>query len=123
MPRVARCAAIVVFSFASPAAAGIPRGVTLSADEQIADDRTGQIIARGNAEIAVGNQSISGRADVIELRPGANEVLLKGRAVLTVGRRHYESDTVACSLDFIRCTTQGADQPAPLPTGSAATSP
>jgi len=123
MLRVTPCTALLVLAFVCPAAAGIPRGVSLSADEQIADDKTGEIIARGNAEIAVVNTSINGRADVIQLRPQANEVVLKGRAVLTVGHRRYESDTVACSLDFMRCAAEAADQPEPLATGSAATMP
>jgi hypothetical protein len=113
------CAAL-----STAAVAGIPRGVSLSGDEQFADDATGITIARGNAEIAVGQGAIAGRADVIELRPGLNEILLKGRAGLTVGRRRYEGDTVSCTLDFVRCTAVEADQDLPaLPTDAAATMP
>lgn len=107
-----------------PALAGIPKGVAVSGDEQFADDTTGVTIARGNAEISDGLGRIAGRADVIELRPGLNEILLKGRAGLTVGRRRYEGDTVSCTLDFMRCTAVEADQDLPpLSTGAAATRP
>ncbi len=121
-------AAIIVAS--TPADAGMPRGAVLSADEQTGDDTTGTTIARGNAVITIPEYAISGNADVIEVWPKRNEILLKGRANLTVGRRHYASDTVLCTLDFDRCSSTAADaadpQPAALlsePPVTAATTP
>jgi lipopolysaccharide export system protein LptA len=104
--------------------AGIPRGVMLSADEQSADETTGVTIARGNAELTVEKQPIRARADVIELRPKSNEILLKGRADLSVGSDRYRSDTVTCTLDFSRCLAVEPDQDLPdTPGGAAATLP
>ena len=75
------------------------------ADEQTGDDTTGITIARGHALLIAPTYAIRGEADVIEVRPEANEVLFKGRAVISVGRQIYRSDTVACTLDFSRCTS------------------
>lgn len=123
MARIILIAALLASS-ATVAVAGIPRGMTLLADEQIADEATGITIARGNAEIASENRAIVGRADEIALNPAANEIVLKGRAMLTVGRKRYESDAVTCSLDFVRCTPLSGDQaPGTLTGGAAATMP
>ena len=105
------------------ALAGVPRGVTISADEQTGDDVTGVTIARGNAELTVEKQPIHAKADVIELRPKSNEILLKGRADLTVGAERFQSDTVTCTLDFTRCLAVEPDQELPDTPGGAATSP
>ena len=111
----------------APAHAGIPRGLTLMADEQDADAATGITIARGNAEIAVENKSIRGRADQIELNPVSNQIQFTGRAALTIGRQHYESDAVTCTLDFDKCSNSApAAQPLPAPAttdGTAAITP
>ena len=96
-----------------PASAGIPRGLILAADEQIGDEETGTTIARGHAELTVGAYSIVGRADTIELRPKINEVLLKGSADIRIGKRHYQSATISCTLDFERCIAVDEDQPLP----------
>ncbi|MEQ1651284.1 MAG: hypothetical protein ABL897_02220 [Hyphomicrobium sp.] len=88
--------------------AGMPRGAMLIADEQDADPATGTTIARGNAEITVEKSRIFGRADVIEVRPAANEIKLKGRAFISVGDEHYQSDAVTCTLDFNTCTNADA---------------
>jgi hypothetical protein len=108
-----------------PADAGVPRDLMLSADEQVADEKTGVTIARGNAELSVASHRIRGTADVIEVRPKLNEILFKGRANITVKAATYVSDTVACTLDFTRCTTIADDQDLPpLPASiSAATTP
>ncbi len=65
------------------------------------------------------------RDDVIEVRPKLNEILFKGRANLSVKASTYVSDTVACTLDFTRCTAIAGDQDLPpLPASvSAATTP
>ncbi|MBX9682903.1 MAG: hypothetical protein K2X41_03860 [Hyphomicrobium sp.] len=106
-------AAMIVASI--NAHAGMPRGAVLSADEQNGDETTGSTIARGNAEIMVPDYAINGKADVIELWPKRNEILLKGRADLTVGRHHYASDTLVCTLDFDRCTSPTASAADPQP--------
>ncbi len=108
-----------------PAHSGVPRDVMLSADEQIADEKTGITIARGNAELTVASHRIRGTADVIEVRPKLNEILFKGRANISVKAQSYVSDTVACTLDFTRCTPVAGDQDLPpLPASvSAATTP
>ena len=106
------------------AEAGIPRGAVMTADEQAGDETTGVTIARGNAELTIENLAIRARADVIELRPKSNEILLKGRADLSVGAKRYQSDTVTCTLDFTRCLAVEPDQELPdAPGGAAVTSP
>lgn len=100
-------------AFACAASAGVPRGVRLIADEQIADETTGTTIARGRAEISVEKSNIRGSAAVIEVRPKIDEVLLKGGAEITIGRAHYKSETLSCTLDFRRCIAVDADQPLP----------
>lgn len=102
---------------ASPASAGIPRGLMLIGDEQAGDETTGVTIARGHAELVVEKQPIHATADVIELHPKTNEILFKGRASLNVGQRKYQSDTVTCTLDFSRCATVETDQELPLTPG------
>lgn len=111
---------VALLAFTALAEAGIPRGVVLTADEQVGDDTTGITIARGNAELVIERQSIRGTADVIELHPASNEILLKGRAVLSVGREIYRSDTVSCTLDFSHCLAISPDQPLPEKPGVAA---
>jgi lipopolysaccharide export system protein LptA len=96
----------------------------LTADEQSGDETSGVTIARGNAELTVEQRPIRARADVIELRPKSNEILLKGRADLLVGTARYQSDTVTCTLDFSRCLAVEPDQDLPdVPGGAATTSP
>lgn len=114
---------ILVALIAVPALAeaGVPRNMMLSADEQLADENTGVTIARGNAEVTVGTHRIHGTADVIEVRPKINEILFKGRAKLSVGAANYDSDTVACTLDFTHCATVSDEQDLPpLPQSAAA---
>ena len=101
----------------APAAAGIPRGLMLIGDEQVGDEATGVTIARGHAELVVEKQPIHATADVIELHPKTNEILLKGRALLSVGQRKYQSDTVTCTLDFSHCASVETDQELPLTPG------
>lgn len=125
MSRLVLSAALALAGFAAVtgvAQAGIPRGVMLSADEQTADETTGVTIARGNAELTVEKQPIRARADVIELRPKSNEILLKGRADVSVGSEHYMSDTVTCTLDFSRCLAVEPDQDLPDSPGGSVTS-
>ena len=98
---------------AASAVAGIPRGLMLIGDEQTGDETSGVTIARGHAEVSVEKQPIKGTADVIELRPKTNEILLKGRANLVVGQQKFASDTVTCTLDFSRCAGVDYDQPLP----------
>ena len=98
---------------AASAVAGIPRGLMLIGDEQTGDETSGVTIARGHAEVSVEKQPIKGTADVIELRPKTNEILLKGRANLVVGQKKFASDTVTCTLDFSRCAGVDYDQPLP----------
>ena len=122
---VLRKTSIALASFVAlsgAALAGVPRGVTISADEQTGDDVTGVTIARGNAELTVEKQPIHAKADVIELRPKSNEILLKGRADLSVGSKRYLSDTVTCTLDFTRCLSVEPDQELPDSPGGAAES-
>jgi hypothetical protein len=103
----------------SALAARLPRDVALAADEQLGDETTGITIARGHALLIAPAYAIRGEADVIEVRPDANEVLFKGRAVLSVGRQNYQSETLACTLDFSRCApgvvpdSQRSPQPEP----------
>lgn len=108
---------LAVAASASPACAGIPRGLMLIGDEQAGDETTGVTIARGHAELLVEKQPIHATADVIELHPKTNEILFKGRASLSVGPRTYQSDTVTCTLDFSRCATVETDQELPLTPG------
>ena len=108
---------LAVAAVASPAAAGIPRGLMLIGDEQMGDEATGVTIARGHAELVVEKQPIHATADVIELHPKTNEILLKGRALLSVGQRKYQSDTVTCTLDFSQCASVETDQELPLTPG------
>ncbi len=105
----------LVFAMIATASAhgGIPRGLTLMGDEQTGDETTGLTIARGRAEVIVEKQPIRGTADVIELRPKSNEILLKGRVNLAVGKDHFVGDTVTCTLDFSRCAAVDYDQPLP----------
>ena len=122
--RYAIAGLFVGLAAVAPAHAGLPRGAVLTADEQDADPETGVTIARGNAEIRFDKQPISGRADSIELNPASNQILFKGRAVLNVGREHYESDAVTCGLDFSKCTSGASPavvQPLPpVPSADAA---
>jgi lipopolysaccharide export system protein LptA len=72
----------------------------------------------------VEKRPIHARADVIELRPKSNEILLKGRADLVVGNTRYQSDTVTCTLDFAHCLGVEPDQDLPdAPGGKATISP
>lgn len=122
--RATGVAAAFALSLAPMAFAGVPRGVMISADEQSGDDVSGVTIARGNAELTVEKHPIHARADVIELRPKTNEILLKGRADVLVGNIRYKSDTVTCTLDFTRCLGVEPDQDLPdAPGGAAVTSP
>ncbi len=106
---------IVSLLLASTAiAARLPRDGALAADEQSGDETTGITIATGHALLIAPTYAIRGEADVIEVRPEANEVLFKGRAVLSVGRQIYRSDTVACTLDFSRCTSGVASESQPV---------
>jgi hypothetical protein len=93
--------------------AGVPRGLILAADEQVADEGTGTIIARGHAELSVEKYAIRGRADTIEVRPAIDEVLLKGSATVSVGGKQYRSETLSCTLNFARCVAVDANQPLP----------
>lgn len=104
---------LLALALQSTARAGIPRGLVLAADEQIADEATGTTIARGHAELTVEKHAIRGRADTIEVRPAINEVLLKGKATLAVGARTYASETLSCTLDFLRCVAVDDSQPLP----------
>ena len=84
--------------------AGVPRGLTLAADEQIADETTGETIARGNAELNVEKYLIRGTADSNRSAPKIDEIL-----VCRPGRRHsrqgdLSSDKVSCTLNFARCS-------------------
>ncbi len=100
---------------ASSAEAGVPRGLVLAADEQIADEATGTTVARGNAELTILQRAILGRADTIEVSPPRNEIIFKGGAVLAVGRARYQSETVSCTLDFSRCAPVNTDASAAQP--------
>lgn len=111
--RLALLAVAAAGLTASLAHAGLPRGVKLVADDQIADEATGTTIANGRAELSVERQNIHGRADSIEVRPGIDEVLFKGSAEITSGRAVYRGDTISCTLDFRRCVPVTADQPLP----------
>ncbi len=123
MFRVAFSAVAFAALLAAPSYAGVPRDLQLAADEQAADETTGVTIARGNAELSVRSHRIHGTADVIEVRPKLNEILFKGRANVSVDGTLYVSDTVSCSLDFIRCSTVSDDQDLPpLPSATAAVS-
>ncbi|MCB1484460.1 MAG: hypothetical protein KDJ17_06165 [Hyphomicrobiaceae bacterium] len=97
----------------TPVLAGLPRGVVLIADEQIADEKTGTTVARGHAEIISDKYRIRGNADAIEIRPAINEILFKGSVQLTAGKRRYSSETLSCTLDFSRCVSVDTDQPLP----------
>lgn len=119
--RVMLFAVEISFLASAAARAGVPRDMILAANEQTADDKTGVTIARGNAEIVAAAHRIRGTADVIEVRPKINEILFKGRVMLTVGTRSYSSDTVICTLDFIACSAITDDQE--LPSMSAVTRP
>jgi hypothetical protein len=121
MRRVLGPAALVLPLLFVPGAveAGVPRGLMLLADEQSGDETTGVTIARGNAELIVEKRPIRGKADVIELHPKSNEVLLKGRATLAVGNDRYSNDMVICTLDFSHCTGVEPDQPLPDVAGGA----
>jgi hypothetical protein len=115
------CGTLALLAMVPGAHAGIPRGVILIADEQDGDAATGITIARGNAELSVEKRAIHGRADVIELNPVRNEIQFKGRANLTVGRAHYDSDAVTCTLDFDKCANASTDaQVLPVPTATSA---
>lgn len=116
MRRIGLClvmALIAVGSGSFMSVAGVPLGLSLAADEQIADETSGETIARGNAELNVEKHMIRGTADTIEVRPKIDEVLFVGRAVVKVGRETYQSDKVSCTLNFARCAAVNADQPLP----------
>jgi hypothetical protein len=102
-----------VFICPATARAGVPKGLTLAADEQIADETTGETVARGNAELNVERHRIRGTADSIEVRPKIDEVLFVGGAVVQVGKDTYRSDKVSCTLNFSRCAAVDAAQPLP----------
>ncbi len=104
--RRAALALCMLAATTATAVAKLPRGAILSANEQTGDETSGSTIARGNAEIAIPDFQISGRADVIELWPKRNQILLKGRAIVNVGAERFESDTVVCTLDFDRCAAE-----------------
>jgi hypothetical protein len=119
--NIAVCGTIALLTMLPAAHAGIPRGVILIADEQDADASTGITIARGNAELTVEKRAIHGSADVIELNPVRNAIQFSGHANLTVGRAHYDSDAVTCTLDFDKCTTAAAEpQAVPVPPAASA---
>ena len=116
MRRIDQCIVLALFALGSGSfvsLAGVPSGLTLAADEQIADETSGETIARGNAELNVEKHLIRGTADTIEVRPKIDEVLFVGRAVVKIGRETYQSDKVSCTLNFARCTAVSADQPLP----------
>ena len=116
MRRIDQCIVLALFAIGGHSVvslAGVPSGLTLAADEQIADETTGETIARGNAELNVEKHLIRGTADTIEVRPKIDEVLFVGRAVVKVGRETYQSDKVSCTLNFARCAAVNADQPLP----------
>jgi hypothetical protein len=116
MRRFRNCIGLALLALGSSSlicAAGVPQGLSLAADEQIADEVSGETIARGNAELNVEKYRIRGTADAIEVRPKIDEVLFSGRAVVKVGRETYRSDKVSCTLDFARCAAVNADQPLP----------
>ena len=117
-------AGLAIIAPVTNAVAGVPRGVMLVANEQIADMTTGTTLARGDAEITVAGRPISGKADQIEVRPNLNEILFTGSARVIVGSDHYESEVVSCTLDFSRCgpTNAGASahQPPTQTTSTAA---
>lgn len=119
-------AAFAAFGLATvPVVAGMPRGVTIAADEQLADETTGVTIARGNAVLMIDHLAIKGTATAIEVRPKINEVLLRGSAEIRVGRNVYRADLVSCTLDFERCAVVDETQPLPASAlgAEAATSP
>jgi LptA/(LptD N-terminal domain) LPS transport protein len=120
---IAGLSVIAVLAGVPLAQAGIPRGAILIADEQDADPETGVTIARGNAEIKFDKQPIAGHADSIELNPASNQIVFKGRAVLSVGRDHFESETVTCGLDFSKCTVGTAAVVQALPVSAPVSSP
>ncbi len=109
--QLAVLAVAVAGSGAHMSVAGVPRGLSLAADEQFADEVSGETIARGNAELNVEKYQIRGTADQIEVRPKIDEVLFVGRAIVKVGRETYRSDKISCTLNFARCTAVSADQP------------
>ena len=116
MRRIIQSTVLVFVSLISCAhmiVAGVPRGLTLMADEQIADETTGETIARGNAELNVEKYLIRGTADTIEVRPKIDEILFSGRALVKIGAETYQSDKVSCTLNFARCAAVNADQPLP----------
>jgi hypothetical protein len=117
------CSLTVALAAASPATAGIPRGLVLIASEQDADVETGITIARGNAEISISQRAVLGNADSIELNPVAQKILFKGHAVVTVGRARYASDLITCTLDFYSCAPALDFQTAPDPETAAVTNP
>jgi LptA/(LptD N-terminal domain) LPS transport protein len=91
LTSIAGLSLIIALAGIPLAQAGIPRGAILIADEQDADPETGVTIARGNAEIKFDKQPIAGHADSIELNPASNQIVFKGRAVLSVGRDHFKA--------------------------------
>jgi hypothetical protein len=113
MIKLALLVLLTVGGSAHSSLAGIPRGLTLAAAEQIADEATGETIARGNAELNVEKYLIRGTADTIEVRPKIDEILFVGSAVVKVGEATYQSDKVSCTLNFARCAAVSADQPLP----------
>jgi hypothetical protein len=121
---VARVFGRVLFIFVAALAipfcayAGMPRGAMISADEQDADAETGVTVAHGNAEISVEKSRILGRADSIEINPGKNQILFRGRAIVTVGAERFESDAVTCSLDFNKCAPFIAQSVSAMPVAS-----
>ncbi len=123
MRRIDQCIVLALFALGSGSfvsLAGVPSGLTLAADEQFADETSGETIARGNAELNVEKHLIRGTADTIEVRPKIDEVLFVGRAVVKIGPETYQSDKVSCTLNFARCAAVNADQPLPAPALGAA---
>ena len=112
------CAAVAL-ALALSAEAGIPRGLSLMADDQDADPATGVTIARGNAEIKIENQPINGHADEIEVNPVRNDIQFKGRAFLLVGHVRYEGVAITCALDFSKCAVAPNSAGATLPNGAS----
>jgi hypothetical protein len=84
--------------------AGMPRGAQLIADEQIADETSGETRATGNAELIIKEFGIVGRAASITVQPKQNQVIFTGNANVSVRSETFSGDTVKCTLDFDRCS-------------------
>lgn len=106
----------------SPAFAGLPRGAQLSANEQSADEISGETRAIGDAELAIKDFGIVGRAALIVVSPKSNRISFRGDAVVSVRAETFSGDVVECSLDFDRCAV-GPLLPVASPHQAAATRP